>query len=437
MSRVLGDRNKRVLQISRIITLEGLEARRLFSASPFSVMVKVANYIQSADAAPVLDPNNQYEFAADVKEPSGTINSAQITLPSNSHLPLSPANGSTTHFQFTLGFASRSALSNIFPNGTYQLGVSDAAGPHVYTMTFPANAYPTSIPQINNFAGLQQIDPSQTVVLSWNAFSAGTSSDFIRVQIMDQNGNSVFKSPDVFSAGALNGTATSLNIPASTLQNGTTYSVQLQFAKVSQADTTDYPAVPGAVAFADSTTFNITTVGGSLSNAGLLNVNGTANNDTISVSNDNSGNYVVNQNGLAPESFPIANVNQIVINGFAGDDSITIRPGVIGSTLLGGPGNDTLVGGSGNDSLVGGAGNDLLKGMAGNDTLWGGFGNDTLFGGGGNNLLEGRAGDDLIYANNNQADTIYGGLGNDTAHVDAGNLDQIPNSDVESVIIGP
>ncbi|MDP9175283.1 MAG: hypothetical protein M3O30_15675 [Planctomycetota bacterium] len=42
-----------------------------------------------------------------------------------------------------------------------------------------------------------------------------------------------------------------------------------------------------------------------------------------------------------------------------------------------------------------------------------------------------------MYANNNQADTIYGGLGNDTAHVDAGNLDQIPNSDVESVIIGP
>lgn len=49
----------------------------------------------------------------------------------------------------------------------------------------------------------------------------------------------------------------------------------------------------------------------------------------------------------------------------------------MGSTLIGGAGNDYLSGGSGSDLLIGGAGNDILdSGYGGNDTLEGGPGGD-------------------------------------------------------------
>ncbi len=198
---------------------------------------------------------------------------------------------------------------------------------------------------------------------------------------------------------------------------------------------------------------------------GILNVQGTSGNDTITVNSDGSGHDVVNVNNLAAVNFNSVAVQKIAIHALQGDDAVTVSKilttdasiygGAGNDTLMGGsgndyiydptgsnvinggPGNDTLIGnGSGNNSIVGGAGNDELHGGSGNDTLWGGWGNDTLFGGAGNTLFEGRAGDDLIYANNGAADTIYGGLGNDTAHVDAGNLDSLPNNDVESVIVG-
>jgi Ca2+-binding RTX toxin-like protein len=202
----------------------------------------------------------------------------------------------------------------------------------------------------------------------------------------------------------------------------------------------------------------------------LLTINGTLGNDTVTVTNDGNGNYVVNANGQIDQSFPISSVQSILIRVYNGDDSVVVSNYVnVGASIyggagndtlvggagndyvldqsgnnliMGGPGNDTLIGGSGNDLIIGGGGNDSLQGQAyangtgGSDTLWGGWGDDTLFAGNGNDLLEGRAGNDVILANNGFADTIYGGLGNDTAFVDPGNIDLIPNADVESIIVG-
>jgi Ca2+-binding RTX toxin-like protein len=204
--------------------------------------------------------------------------------------------------------------------------------------------------------------------------------------------------------------------------------------------------------------------------SGTLSVNGSIAGDNISITNDGAGNYVVNADGQLNQSFPIASVqnisaqvyggnNSIVVSNFvnanatliggsgndtlvggAGNDFITDTAG--NNLLEGGPGNDTIIGGSGNDYIIGGGGNDSLKGQhgksgaGGNDTLWGGWGDDTLVAGNGDDLLTGRAGNDWIYANNHFADTIYGGLGNNTATVDPGNIDLIPNNDIQTVIVG-
>jgi Ca2+-binding RTX toxin-like protein len=81
-------------------------------------------------------------------------------------------------------------------------------------------------------------------------------------------------------------------------------------------------------------------------------------------------------------------IDRIVINGLAGNDTISIDPQLtIPVELDGGEGNDTLRGGGGNDILIGGNGVDQLYGNGGNDLLIGGRGKDKLYSQGDGDIL--------------------------------------------------
>ncbi len=105
-------------------------------------------------------------------------------------------------------------------------------------------------------------------------------------------------------------------------------------------------------------------------------VEGTASNDYLSVSQTDGklsvyGTQISVGNAKAA-SVDAATIAKVVINGYAGNDTI------IASTLT----KDVIAnGGAGNDSIYGGAGNDLLDGGAGDDLLYGGAGNDRIIAG--------------------------------------------------------
>jgi Ca2+-binding RTX toxin-like protein len=117
--------------------------------------------------------------------------------------------------------------------------------------------------------------------------------------------------------------------------------------------------------------------------------------------------------------------NQIVVQGTAGDDMITVGP-------LGGSGGARnpievtgldcvhLFGDTGDDELVNNTGiNSIIDAGQGNDILVGGTGNDVLFGGAGIDALFGRAGDDFLFSDENiqgmqfadDGEILDGGLG--------------------------
>lgn len=123
-------------------------------------------------------------------------------------------------------------------------------------------------------------------------------------------------------------------------------------------------------------------------------VDGTAGNDYISVTQA-SGRLSVYGTQIAVGNAKLAsidatNIAKVVINGFAGNDTLiasTVTKDVI---ITGGDGNDSLYGGAGNDLLDGGAGNDLLYGGAGNDRIISGVSaseHDTILGGSGFNQV--------------------------------------------------
>jgi hypothetical protein len=131
-----------------------------------------------------------------------------------------------------------------------------------------------------------------------------------------------------------------------------------------------------------------------------LQVTGTAENDLINVVGISNGRVRVTGSGINQE---FSAVNHITINALAGNDTITIGNNVrdvagnlIGVVINGGAGDDTITGGQGNDVINGGDDNDIINGGAGDDDINGGPGNDVLNGDAGTDTIVGGGGIDTI-----------------------------------------
>ena len=95
---------------------------------------------------------------------------------------------------------------------------------------------------------------------------------------------------------------------------------------------------------------------------------------------------------------------------YSGANTLAIKSGL--ENVIGTAYGDTITGSSAANRIWGGGGNDTISGGSGNDVIFGGPGNDTLRGGSGNDLLFGEAGDDSLYGDSGN-NVMLGGEGND------------------------
>ena len=109
---------------------------------------------------------------------------------------------------------------------------------------------------------------------------------------------------------------------------------------------------------------NVTTNGSDLV------INGTAAADQITVTKTDAGLVIGNTGGWT--TTVSGNYNNIRIYGNAGNDSVTVDASVTNNAMIyGGAGNDSLTGGNGDDTFVTiGGGKDVITGRAGNDSVW-------------------------------------------------------------------
>lgn len=131
-------------------------------------------------------------------------------------------------------------------------------------------------------------------------------------------------------------------------------------------------------------------------NFGNLHIDGTEGADNIRVFTRGL-NVVVRDNGQVTR-FAAAEVRNIVVSGYGGDDRIDCR-GVRADDceIYGFAGNDTLFGGRDGDELSGGDGNDRLYGMGGDDFLIDVQGDDRHFGGSGNDHMRDYVGNNRFF----------------------------------------
>jgi len=120
------------------------------------------------------------------------------------------------------------------------------------------NAPPPNTPQILNYTNAQAVNPSQPFTLNWNTFTNGGSADRILVQVNRPStggaGNSgmlLFQTPYDAPPAGLDGTATSVTIPANTLPPNSTNDAFVVFAHVTltTGNGTATTAIVGSAAY--------------------------------------------------------------------------------------------------------------------------------------------------------------------------------------------
>ena len=214
-------------------------------------------YVQTNAGPPGLQ---QYEFDAFMDLEDGTANLSMAWLQSPSGgLPYSLS--ASNDFEVYEVFSNKTTMDAQFPTGSYVLTnqtVHD--GVKVVTSQLSADNYPTAAPQIANFAAAQAINGGADFTLTWLPLNS-TTNQFVWVSVDDAiSGETVFSSPWLGNTDALNGTNTSVVIPAGTLRAGYTYQVTVMHATLAQ-DTTSYPGALGLTGYNKQTQFMLTVPG--------------------------------------------------------------------------------------------------------------------------------------------------------------------------------
>ena len=205
------------------VTALALEAGLPAGAADVSyyTIVKSQNYSQAPGGAPAILPTNGYAFACVVVGATNNLVLGATVKPPNL-TPLRTLTSDTNRvlWQFIDATNSSAALDALYPGGLASYTVTfQTTNDGIKTVTlnfFLTSAPPT--PQIGNLAAGQDINSAADFTLQWAAL--GSSLTIVQLTVLDSASNTVFSTPAPLQPGALNGTATSVVIPAHSLPPG-------------------------------------------------------------------------------------------------------------------------------------------------------------------------------------------------------------------------
>jgi hypothetical protein len=222
--------------------------------SAFSI-AKLHFYQQTSANAPALDPDVPYLFGANTLLASNrTANSVSLDFPTGASTNLSQDFAHPESFFLAVLHSNLATFNTTFPAGNYLFNVVAPNSNQQVTVNLPASMVHPNAPRIANFAAAQAVNASQPFQLSWDAFQGGTANDYIAVSIGD-----TFETPVAGAPGALNGTATSVTIPAGTFQPNSNDTANLTFDRFTGKSKASYTT---SASLSTTTEFPLVTSGG-------------------------------------------------------------------------------------------------------------------------------------------------------------------------------
>ncbi len=343
-----------------------------------SVSRSFAVTIAARNDAPTLDPLNPVTLNEDA--PAQAVSLSGITSgPANeSSQPLSVAafssdtgliptpqvNYTSANDTGTLVFAP---VPDAFGTATITVVVNDSQGSNntvsrTFTVTVnPRNDAPT-LDALNPLTVNQEASPQAVTLTGISAGPANETGQPLSVTAVSSNPTIIPNPTVAYTPGATSGTLTFT--PTGNAAGTVTITVTVN----------DGQGLNNSASRALVVTVRPVFVDGS----GRLLVNGTAANDTITVTESAADFTVAFQGGATLNFLKTQATGRVVVNGLGGNDAITLQSaggfsGTLRAAILrGGDGQDSLTGGSGDDVLVGGVGLDTLNGAAGSDVVLGG-----------------------------------------------------------------
>jgi len=225
-------------------------------------LFKNASYVQDSAADPA--PREgvvSFSFSANVTQPSlpPMVTNGSFTFPDGRVGILTNA----VVFTYLDYAATAEELDGRVPAGAYTMRFTRAGlAENVVTMTMPATR--PNVPKILNFDALQSMDPKADFTLQWTPFAGATATDTIFLNIYDERGTVYFQAPDFCFPRELAATASSIVIPAGTLDTNRNYLATINFGRPFYSSTNDVPQMSGYGAIFVVTSFDFKTAGGSI-----------------------------------------------------------------------------------------------------------------------------------------------------------------------------
>lgn len=224
---------------------------------------KQLTYVQTSAASPTPDPENPATFLGSATSPTNNlITSANLQVSGGPLLTLTNFLGFGRSLVTTEEYASQSALDTARPNASYNLQLTRTTGGPVAADISLAGSWPPT-PQILNYAAAQAVDPSADFVVQWNGFADATTNDSVGFSLVHPSTFWVWTAPDPCVPRALANTATSVTIPADTLQAGTTYAASLSYSRLTYSSSNAIPDMGLLAMLQKQLNFTLKTTGSS------------------------------------------------------------------------------------------------------------------------------------------------------------------------------
>jgi Bacterial Ig-like domain len=201
-----------------------------FGTNAITTFVLGESYLcdQTSGGVSTLDTNTPYLFTAAATLASNrTAGSISLILPNSAVSNLSQNFFSPADYDIGYFTTSFPQFESTFPPGGYQFNVVGGSYNQTVALPLPTTNSQPNAPQITDYTAAQAVNPSQPFTLTWNAFTGGTATDNVYVVV----GANAFGAGSPGMPGALSGTATSVQIPAGTLQSGSNYTASIGFYK--------------------------------------------------------------------------------------------------------------------------------------------------------------------------------------------------------------